>query len=97
MNDDFFAPPAFKPAEALQQIKRFARDLRSLTERGTGFELQGVAVLDVKVEGDTLVARIAKRCSQRTEWDVQVLKSTTDVRKLQDEVKRRLLRWVDED
>ncbi|MFM8901192.1 MAG: hypothetical protein ACKOF9_14765 [Burkholderiales bacterium] len=97
MADDFFAPPAFKPAEALQQFKRFVRDLRSLNERGAGFELQGVAVLDVKVEGDTLVARIAKRRSQRTEWDLQTLKSSADVRKLQDEVKRRLLRWVDED
>lgn len=97
MTDDFFVLPPFKPAEALQQFKRFVRDLRSLTERGTSFELQGIVVLDVKVEGDTLVARIAKRRSQRTEWDVQTLKSSADVRKLQDEIKRRLLRWVDED
>lgn len=97
MDDDFFAPPRFKPNDALQQLKRHVRDCRVLTEKGSGFELQGVAVLQFQVEGDAITARIAKRRSQPSEWDVQTLKSSADVRKLQDDIKRRLLRWVDED
>ena len=97
MVDDFFALPPFKPDEAMQQLKRFVRDLRALTEKGTGFELQGVAVLDLQTQSDVICARIARRRSQRSEWDVQTLKSSADVRKLQDDIKRRLLRWVDED
>ncbi len=97
MVDDFFAPPSFKPMDALQQLKRHVRDLRLLTERGSGFELQGVAVLDLQVQANVITARIARRRSQRCEWDVQTLQSSADVRKLQDEIKRRLLRWVDED
>ncbi|MFM2447923.1 MAG: hypothetical protein RIS44_373 [Pseudomonadota bacterium] len=97
MVDDFFALPSFKPVDALQQLKRHVRDLRVLTEKGSGFELQGVAVLDLHVQDDAITARIARRRSQRSEWDVQTLKSSADVRKLQDDIKRRLLRWVDED
>ena len=97
MVDDFFALPPFKPNEAMQQLKRFVRDLRALTEKGTEFELQGVSVLDLQVQGDVICARIARRRSQRSEWDVQTLKSSADVRRLQDDIKRRLLRWVDED
>jgi hypothetical protein len=97
MAEDFFALPPFKPAEGLQQLKRFVRDLRTLTEKGTGFELQGVAVLDLQVQGDAIAARIARRRSARSEWDVRTLQSSADVRKLQDDIKRRLLRWVDED
>ena len=97
MVDDFFALPPFKPNEAMQQLKRFVRDLRALTEKGTGFELQGVAVLDLQAQGDVICARLARRRSPRSEWDVQTLKSSADVRKLQDDIKRRLLRWVDED
>jgi hypothetical protein len=97
MVDDFFAPPPFKPIDALQQLKRHVRDLKVLTEKGSGFELQGVAVLNIQVEGEAITARLARRRSQRSEWDVQTLKSSADVRKLQDDIKRRLLRWVDED
>jgi hypothetical protein len=97
MAEDFFTLPPFKPAEALQQLKRFVRDLRTLSEKAGAFELQGVAVLDLQVQGDEIRARIARRRSPRSDWDVQTLQSSADVRKLQDEIKRRLLRWVDED
>jgi hypothetical protein len=97
MVDDFFAPPAFKPADAAQQIRRFVRDLRAFSEKGNSFELQSVAVLELEVQGDAITARLARRRSPRSEWDVQTLRSSADVRKLQDEIKRRLLRWTDED
>ena len=43
---DFFIPaPAFRPQEALQALKRFLRDQRLLAERGDGFTLKGLSVL----------------------------------------------------
>ena len=45
-NDDsagFFAPPAFKPAEALVQLRRSLRDLRGLSERGLRPYMRGLA------------------------------------------------------
>ena len=33
-----FEPPPFKPAESLVQLKRSLREMRTLAERGSGFE-----------------------------------------------------------
>ena len=96
MSDDFFAPPAFKPADALIQLKRSLRDLRPLAERGDGFELQGKRVIELTVDGQTIVARLAQRQSQSPQWDKLVLKNSTDVRKCVDEAKKRLARWTEE-
>lgn len=104
MNDDFFAPPAFKAEEALLTLKRNLRDMRSLQAQGDSFSLQGQVLLmlslgDGEGRGDStgqLHARLAKRPAQRPEWDVRVCKSSADVRALLDEIKRRLARWTDE-
>ena len=96
MSDDFFAPPAFKPAEAMIALKRSLRDLRPLAERGDGFELQGMRVIELSVDGATLVARLAQRQSRTPQWDKLVLKNSADVRKCVDEAKKRLARWTEE-
>lgn len=99
-NDDnhgFFAPPAFKPDEALAQLRRQLRELRALTERGESFELQGLPVLELRVDGAQLQARLARRPNRHPDWDPQSLKSSADTRRFLDEVKRRLVRWNDED
>jgi hypothetical protein len=96
MSDDFFAPPAFKPAEALIALKRSLRDLRPLAERGDGFELQGMRVIELSVDGAALVARLAQRQSRTPQWDKLVLKNSADVRKCVDEAKKRLARWTEE-
>ncbi|MEL4180571.1 hypothetical protein [Roseateles sp. PN1] len=100
MNDDFFAPPAFKAEEALLTLKRNLRDMRSLQAQGDSFSLQGQVLLMLSLgEGESagqLHARLAKRPAQRPEWDVRVCKSSADVRALLDEIKRRLARWTDE-
>lgn len=98
MSDEFggFAPPPFKPEEALVTLKRSLRDL-GLAERGSGFELRGKRVLELAVEGNTLRARIARRLMLTPEWDSQVLKGAADTRKLLDEVKKRLARWEREE
>lgn len=98
MSDDFFALPAFKPDEAVQQLKRSLRDLRTLAERGNGFELKGLPVIALEVSDKTLEAKLAKRPSRSSvEWDRFTLAASPDVRRFGDEVKRRLARWTEED
>ena len=95
MSDDDlggFAPPPFRPEDALQQIKRALRDLK-LAERGSGFELRGKRVLELQIDGAVIQARMARKLALTPEWDTQVLKSTPDQRKLVDELKKRLARW----
>ena len=96
MSDDFFAPPAFKPAEALQTLQRSLRDLRPLAERGNGFELRGKRVIELQAEATTLLAKLAKRPAITPEWETLVLKNSADVRKCVDEVKKRLARWTED-
>ena len=95
MSDDFngFAPPPFKPAEALPGLKRQLRDLK-LAERAGAFELRGSSVVQLQA-GDTrdrcqarqAPAR-ARRSGRRTR-----LKSGADVRRFVDTVKQQLARW----
>jgi hypothetical protein len=91
-----FAPPPFRPDEALVQLKRSLRDLK-LAERGSGFELKGKRAVDVVVDGDVLRVKLARRLVNTPEWDASVLRSSADQRKLVDEVKKRLERWQRED
>jgi hypothetical protein len=92
MSDDFFAPPPFKPDEALVSLKRQLRDLK-LAERGNGFEQRGKRVVELAVEGDLIQAKLARRLALTPEWDRITVKSAADQRKLLDEVKKRLVRW----
>jgi len=95
-NDFGFALPAFDADNALLQLKRSLRDLK-LSERGSGFELRGKAVVQLAVEGGVLNVKLARRPALTPEWDRQTLRSAADQRKLLDEVKRRLERWQRED
>ncbi|MBT9459074.1 MAG: hypothetical protein IV097_20820 [Burkholderiaceae bacterium] len=96
MSDDFIAPPAFKPDQALMQLKRALRDLRPLSERGAEFILKGQTVIELSADDSTLTARLAKRPARSPEWDTRHCRSGADVRSLQDEIKKRLVRWTDE-
>jgi hypothetical protein len=91
-----FAPRAFKPEAALEQLKRSLRDLR-LGERGTGFDLRGKRVAELVPDGATIRARLARKLALTPEWDTQILKSTADQRQWVDEVKKRLARWEREE
>ena len=92
-DDNFgFAPPPFKPAEALVTLKRQLRDLK-LAERGNAFEQRGKQVLELAAEGEAIQARLARRLALTPEWDRISVKSAADQRKLIDEVKKRLARW----
>ena len=98
MTDDSFgfAPPPFKPEDALAQVKRALRDLK-LAERGNGFDLRGKRVVELGIDGATITARMARKLALTPQWDSQTVKTTADQRKLLDEVKRRLARWDQEE
>ena len=96
ISDIGFAPPPFKPDEALLQIKRSLRDLK-LTERGSGFDLRGRRVVELTVDTSTINARLARTPALTPQWDAPVIRSTTDQRKFIDELKKRLVRWAQDD
>ena len=96
-DDDWgFAPPPFNAEQSLQQLQRAMRDLR-LSGRGIGFELRGKAVIELELDRQTIAARVVRRLVTAPEWDRFSVNSAADLRKLIDEVKKRLARWVDED
>ena len=87
-----FAPPPFKPDDALTQLKRQLRDLK-LTERGNGFEQRGKRVAELQVDGAAIAARTARKLAITPEWDRQTIASANDQRNWLDELKKRLARW----
>jgi len=99
MSDDTWdiAPPPFNADSALQTMKRFARDQRVLAERGEGWMLGADVVLKLAVDGAAVKVQLARRPARTPEWDSFMLKSATELRKLQDEIKRRLTRWKDDE
>ncbi|WP_077036507.1 hypothetical protein [Pelomonas sp. KK5] len=97
-DEDFFALPPFKPAEALVKLKRDLRDLRSLTERSGGgsFDMQGQPVLQLSSDDTQLHARLAKRPARSPEWESRSCKNAAEVRRLLDDIRRRVAQWTDD-
>jgi hypothetical protein len=94
MNDDLgFAPPPFRPAEALVQLKRQARDLKPLAERGNRFEIKGRPVLELAADDTAIVARLARRPAAAPDWSTTRLASSVDVRRFVDDLRKRLKAW----
>jgi hypothetical protein len=91
-----FAPPAFKPDDAMAQIKRSLRDLK-LNERGTSFELRGKRVVDLAADAAAINARLARTLALTPQWDAVSIRSATDQRKFIDDLKKRLARWVQDE
>jgi len=99
MSDDGWdiAPPPFNADAALQTLKRFVRDQRLLAERSEGWLLGADVVLKAGVDGAAVKVQLAKRPARTPEWDLFTLKSAADLRKLQDEIRRRLTRWKEDE
>jgi hypothetical protein len=91
-----FAPPPFKPQEALVLLRRSLKDLQ-LSERAAGFELRGKRVADIQADDHSLTVRLARKLALTPEWDTVVVKNAADQRKLVDDIKKRLARWDQED
>lgn len=96
-NDDLggFAPPPFKPDEALVQIQRSLRDARVLSERSKGlYDFKGNPAVQLTLEADRVLAKVARAPARAPQWDTHTLRSSLDVRKFSDEMKKRLARWA---
>ena len=91
-----FAPPPFRPEDALVSLKRQLRDLK-LAERGNTFEQRGKRVVELAIDGTAIQVRLARRLALTPEWDRQTIRSAGEQRKLVDEVRKRLARWEQED
>ena len=98
MSDDFgFAPPAFKPDEALHKLQRELREL-GLTERAGRFERRGRAIARAVIDGTVIRAARVKRPSRSSpEWLDKVLRSSADARDFVADLKQQLAQWSDRD
>jgi hypothetical protein len=98
MTDDLgFAPPPFKPDDALAGLKRSLREL-GLAEREGRFERRGVAIAKAAVDGGAIAAAVVRKPSRLgPEWQPKVLKSGADVRDFVAHVKKQLATWSDRD
>ena len=98
MSDDIgFAPPPFKPDEALQRLRREFRAM-GLNEREGVFERRSLAVARVRVDGAWLAAALVQRPSRASpQWQARTLDSSAAVRDFCAETKKKLQQWGDRD
>ncbi|NML13486.1 hypothetical protein [Azohydromonas caseinilytica] len=96
MSDDFFAPPPFKPDEALQRLQRELRAL-GLTEREGRFERRGQPIARVALDGAELKAARVRQPARTPQWQERVIKDSAALRDFVAELKRELARWGDRD
>ena len=92
-----FAPPPFKPDEALQRLRRDLREL-GLSEREGVFERRGTALARARVDGAQLAAAIVRKPSRNSpEWLPRTLGSSAAVRDFVAELKKAMRDWGDRD
>ena len=98
MSDDLgFAPPPFKPDEALQKLQRDLRGL-GLTERADRFERRGTPIARAAIEGAVIrAARVNRPSRSSPEWLDKVLRSSADARDFVADLKKQLAQWSDRD
>lgn len=97
MTDGWDITPPFNPEASLLTLKRFLRDQRVLVERGDAWLLAGQPVLKLAVEGRALQLAMVRQPARTPAWERLAVASAVDVRRAQDEIKRRLGRWQDDD
>jgi hypothetical protein len=92
-----FAPPPFKPEEALQRLRREWREL-GLAEREGVFERRGLAIARARIDGAVLAVDVVRRPARLgPEWQSRVLRSGADVRDCTADLKKKLAQWSDRD
>ncbi len=91
-----FAPPPFKPEEALQRLRRDLREL-GLSERGGAWERRGQALARIADEDGTLRLEMVREPARTPQWDRRTLTDNATLRDAVAELKRRLARWSERD
>ncbi|MBN8492724.1 MAG: hypothetical protein J0M00_15020 [Burkholderiales bacterium] len=96
-DEDFFAPPPFRPDEALQRLRRDLREL-GLSEREGVFERRGVAVARAQVNDGVIAAARVRRPSRASpEWLPSRLDSAAALRDFVAALKKALQQWEHQD
>ena len=95
-DDPGFAPPPFRPDEALQKL---GRDLRALglSARGEQFEQRGQAVARAALVDGQLQAAMVRRPGRSPEWQTRHLTQSAQLRDFVAELKKRMAAWTDRD
>jgi len=97
MDDFAFAPPPFKPDEALQRLRKDLREL-GLTEREGRFERRGLALAKAAIDGAVLQVAVVKAPSRNSpEWQARALANGADLRAFVADLKKKLAAWGDRD
>ena len=92
-----FAPPPFKPDEALQRLQRELRGL-GLGEREGLFERRGLAIARVRLDaGQLTAARVRQPSRNSPQWQSRALDSHAAVRDFIAELKKAMQSWRDGD
>jgi hypothetical protein len=92
-----FAPPPFRPEEALQRLRRELREL-GLTERQGVFERRSLPLARARIDGDAIAAALVRRPSRASpEWLPRTLRNAAAVRDFVAELKKALQQWGDRD
>jgi hypothetical protein len=90
-----FAPPPFKPEDALQRLTRELRAM-GLTLRASEFERRGVRLVRAHIDGPALAVGVVRRPSRGSpEWQSKRLASSAELRDFIAELKRKLSAWGD--
>jgi hypothetical protein len=93
-----FAPPPFKPDEALQRLRRELREA-GLTEREGRFERRGSVIARAEMAEGAIETAVVKKPSRGSPpWQpARDLKSSADVRDFVAQLKKQLSAWSDDD
>lgn len=94
--DDFFAPPPFKPADALQRLQRDLKAL-GLIERAGVYERCGTPWVKAAVTDGVIEAALAKAPARAPQWQARTLKDSAQVRDFLAAVKQQLAKHEDRD
>lgn len=94
--DDFFAPPPFKPADALQRLHRDLKAL-GLTERAGVYERRGTPWVKATAADTVIEAALAKAPARSPQWQTRALKDSAQVRDFLAAVKQQLAKHEDRD
>ena len=98
MTDDHsFAPPPFKPDEALQRVKRDLRDM-GLNEREGVFTRRAATIARVFIEEGQLHAALVERPTRSSpRWRTRKISNSAGVRDFAADLKKALAGWGDKD
>lgn len=96
MSDDFFAPPPFRPDEALLKLRKELRAL-GLAERAGAFERRGQPVARAALHDGALAAERVRAPARSPQWERHPIADHAALRDFVARLRADLARWGDRD